>query len=310
MGRPCLVCVGPDTRTAVALARAATGLLRPQAVVVLSCWRPFRASRYGLGAAYEALFATPEELNDELRERAREAVDAAAGELRAHGWDPRTRVERSDLNPWRVVLAVGDEIDAALIVAGLHDRSDFPPGALGHDARGIVHHTARAVLMIPPDTPPPDAADPLVLAVDGSAGAEAALTSLSMLFSPRPVVVLSAWPAPHGAARLAVAGGGQQPVANEPGIAVANDARSLAQAATERLAHGGWHAVARTRAADGSAWPAIVAAADAESAAAIAVGARARPRLPLIGSVAEGVLRHAARPVLLGPVPAHPRRSG
>jgi nucleotide-binding universal stress UspA family protein len=80
-------------------------------------------------------------------------------------------------------------------------------------------------------------------------------------------------------------------------------AAAVATAGTEALAQLGWPATPATVQADHGVWQALVAAAAEQDAAIVVTGTRGHSPMAaaMIGSVAEGLLRYAGRPVLLVP---------
>jgi nucleotide-binding universal stress UspA family protein len=58
-----------------------------------------------------------------------------------------------DQAPAQAILDTAEAIDADLIVMGTHGRTGWRRALLGSVAEKVVHHTDRAVLCIPPDTP-------------------------------------------------------------------------------------------------------------------------------------------------------------
>jgi nucleotide-binding universal stress UspA family protein len=58
--------------------------------------------------------------------------------------------ERDAATVWRAVLATADEENAEVIVLGSRSRSGLTSVLLGSVSYGVVHHSARPVLIVPP----------------------------------------------------------------------------------------------------------------------------------------------------------------
>jgi nucleotide-binding universal stress UspA family protein len=147
---------------------------------------------------------------------------------------------------------------------------------------------------------------PILIAYDGSDGAKAAVAAAGELFPGRRAVVLSVW---HSAAAAAPATliAIPAPVATrayeeldaeheQQASAMATDGATLATAA-------GLDAAGVAVLSHGQVWSTIVNAADEEDVAAIVVGSRGRSAVAsaVLGSVANGVLHHSSRPVVVIP---------
>ena len=103
-----------------------------------------------------------EEVVDELDSRTAERALATATEgaalAAAAGFDARPlapraiarAVERDTATVWRAVLAAADDADAELIVLGRRGRSGLASMLLGSVSYGVVHNSARPVLIVPP----------------------------------------------------------------------------------------------------------------------------------------------------------------
>jgi nucleotide-binding universal stress UspA family protein len=210
-----------------------------------------------------------------------------------------------DGSPWRAILERADELDAAVIVAGIAERPSPHPGSLGRQARALAHRSHRPLLLLPADAAParPDA--PAVFAYDGSGPADDALRAAQDLLRPRPASLATVWQSAsyvHGLALLAVPAAAAYTGADELDDETRRRAQAVATNGAKQLGAAGWQyetAVPEAR----SVAHAIIGAADARDAAIVVTGTRGRSRVAaaLLGSTAEGVLRHASRPVLLVP---------
>src|SRR5690349_800603 len=154
-----------------------------------------------------------------------------------------------------------------------------------------------------------DASKPILIAYDGSDGSKAAIEAAGALFPGSRAVVVSVWHSAAEAASAAV-------IAIPAGVAASAyeqlDGESERQAAevagegTTAAKDAGLDASARAVARRGQIWATLVAAADAEDVRAVVVGSRGRSAVKsaLLGSVANGVVHHSSRPVVVVPADA------
>jgi nucleotide-binding universal stress UspA family protein len=151
-----------------------------------------------------------------------------------------------------------------------------------------------------------NASKPILIAYDGSEGAKTAIEAAGRLFPNRPAVVASVWrsaaaamPASLIAIPAGVATRAYEELDKESERQAADKADEGATAAKDA----GLDATASTLLCHGQVWATIIAAADQEDAQAIVVGSRGLSpvKSALLGSVANGVVHHSARPVVVIP---------
>ncbi|HYI80731.1 MAG TPA: universal stress protein [Thermoleophilaceae bacterium] len=151
-----------------------------------------------------------------------------------------------------------------------------------------------------------DSSKPVLIAYDGSEGSKAAIDAAGRLFPDRRAIVVSVW---HSAGAAAPASLIAIPAAVASRAYEELDSESERQAAA-RVAEGVAAAEAAGLEASGEAvlcagkvWATIVNAADEADAQAIVVGSRglSAVKSALVGSVANGVLHHSTRPVVVAP---------
>ena len=130
----------------------AGGLLRPGPAVVVTAWPTLE------NAAAAALIALPRALvteavteidaatREDAEAIARKGVELAA----AAGFDARPQVIRTSRAVFAAILACADELDAAAIVLGSRGRSTLAATLLGSVSTGVLHHTARPVVVARP----------------------------------------------------------------------------------------------------------------------------------------------------------------
>lgn len=151
-----------------------------------------------------------------------------------------------------------------------------------------------------------DASKPVLIAYDGSDGSKAAVAAAGRLFPDRRAVVVSVW---HSMAAAAPASLIAIPAAVASRAYEELDSESERQAAA-RAAEGvtiareaGLNASGEAVLCAGQVWATIVNTADEADADAIVLGSRGLSAIKsaLLGSVANGVLHHSARPVVVVP---------
>jgi nucleotide-binding universal stress UspA family protein len=153
---------------------------------------------------------------------------------------------------------------------------------------------------------------PVLFCYDGSEDSAAAMAAARELIArPVPAVVLTVWQT--AAALLARAGGFAVGYGDEQQFD-AEETRLAWEAAEEAAARGrelGYETTARVEQAKEGAAPTIIDVADELDARLVVCGRRGRGIVTstLLGSVSQGVLEHAARPVLIVPRTRPQRRT-
>ena len=103
------------------------------------------------GFAYEPLVAVPE-VEDVVRDRAREALDAAVATARAAGLEPEALLAEG--MPADEVCALATEREATLIVIGSHGWSGVRRLLFGSVSAAVLHHAPCPVLVVRGDAEP------------------------------------------------------------------------------------------------------------------------------------------------------------
>lgn len=297
-----LVCAGTDPTVAARLGEVAARLLGDRPAIVLATWAPPPIA--GLESVMDALYDAHEDLRDAARQAALRTARAASDALEAHGVHVTRRVCPEEQSPWREILDAADHYDAAVIVAATTEDDAAHAGALGRQARALAHRARRPLLLVPADTVAAGDGEPALFAYDGSPAAAHAVSAATRLLRRRPAVVVSVWHSATyvvGVAMLAVPDDvvrrgveGLDDGARRQAAGEASEAAAVLQAA-------GWSCHGAAVRTSRNVPSAIVGVADERDAAIVVTGTRGRSRVAatLLGSSAEGIVRHAGRPVLL-----------
>jgi len=151
-----------------------------------------------------------------------------------------------------------------------------------------------------------NASKPILIAYDGSEGAKAAIEAAGRLFPNDSAVVVSAWhstAAASAASLIAIPAGVATSAYRELDKESERQATERAREGADAAKDAGLDATASALCSHGQVWAAIVDAADQEDARAIVVGSRGLSgvKSALLGSVANGVVHHSTRPVVVIP---------
>lgn len=136
----------PHARAAI---EQAAGLLRPGPAVVVTVWSTLES------AAATALIALPRaivrdavtDIDAATREDAEAIAAEGVGLAAAAGFEAQPRAIRSAGAVFGALVACADELDAAAIVMGSRGRSTLAATLLGSVSTGVLHHTARPVMV-------------------------------------------------------------------------------------------------------------------------------------------------------------------
>jgi nucleotide-binding universal stress UspA family protein len=153
-----------------------------------------------------------------------------------------------------------------------------------------------------------EARKPILIAYDGSEGAKAAVEAAGRLFPGRRAVVLSVWHSVAAAASatlVAVPAGVAAQAYKELDGETERRATAMAAEGAAAARAAGLDAAGVAVLCHGQVWATIVNAAEQEDVEAVVVGSRGRSavRSALLGSVANGVVHHSSRPVVVIPAP-------
>jgi len=88
------------------------------------------------------------EMDDIGAQVAARTSEQGAEVARRHGFEGTARTAEGKV--WRSIVDVADEIDARVIVIGTRGHGGLQSLMIGSVANGVVHHSSRPVLVIPP----------------------------------------------------------------------------------------------------------------------------------------------------------------
>jgi nucleotide-binding universal stress UspA family protein len=292
---------------AAAAIRHAGHLLAPRPAVVAHVWDSLAALL--LHTDVMGLSGSMREAADELDEEDRRDADGVAAEgaelAREAGFDAEARALQGKPKAWPTLLAEADAIDAAVVVIGSRGQGAVKSPLLGSVSSGLLHHTRRPVLVVPPtatETP----AGPALIAFDGSDASRAAITAAARLLAVREAVIETVWIPYSRVAAGSVIGA---PVAvasravDELDKTVAADATEAAHEGARLAAAAGLEARAETSEAAGPVWCSLRDSAEAHGAPLIVAGSRGRGPVAssVLGSVSSALVHDARLPVLVVP---------
>lgn len=268
------VVVGYDGSLAANTAISTGSVLLPtaQAVVVYLCTPPFGSK--GLRSRLRHSARNVDELIDlvdsESESEAARMVDTGVTLARAAGWEAESLVKRTWAGEGLGLAQVAQELAPDVLIVGARGIG-AADSKMGSVSDLVVHHAPRPVLVVSQHMLSAEhgalADGPVVVGVDGSAGAEVAATAAQRLFPDRNLITVAV-----------------------------DDGDTGESVATNR--------VPRFRGSGaGATADALAAFAAEQRAAVLVVGSRGRSALKkvLLGSVASATLQRTYRPVLVVP---------
>jgi nucleotide-binding universal stress UspA family protein len=148
-GGPPLLCYDSSPNSAQAIERAGE-LLAGRAALVLNVWESWvaHAPTY-VPVVSGAVGGMARELDEIAETQSGELADAGVEQAAEAGFDPHAVSARCDGALWHGVLGAAEEHNVSAIVLGSRGLSGIS-AVLGSVSHGVVHHSQRAVLIVPP----------------------------------------------------------------------------------------------------------------------------------------------------------------
>jgi nucleotide-binding universal stress UspA family protein len=293
-----------DAATAI---RRAGHLLAPRPAIVANVWDSLGSlllhtdARSLTGSMREAAA----ELDEEDRREAGRVAAEGAELAREAGFEAEAHALQGKPKAWPTLLAKADEVDAAVVVIGSRGLGAVKSALLGSVSSGLLHHTRRPVLVVPPTEEGPPAG-PALIAFDGSDASRAGVAAAADLLAVREAVIETVW-IPY----TAVAAGGVMGASVGVVSWAAEELDRTSGADAERTAHdgarlaaaGGLEARAEAMETGGPVWRTLSDSAEAHGSPVIVVGARGRGAVAatVLGSVSSALVHNAHMPLLIVP---------
>ncbi len=294
-----------DSEEAPAAVRAAVRILRVDAAAVVTVWRPTASLDAMLGAPVLGR-AVPvyRELDEIAADRAREVAEDGCALARSVGMEAQAEVAEA-AHRARGLQHVAEARGCDVVVVGGRAEAGRHPLVHGSVAVGLLHAAAVPVLIVRGAGDAPSGRGPHLLAYDGCATSRSAIAAAGRLLRGREAVVAHVWLPPSQVLLWNPLVDGPGPLA-EPAAMLdessAEAARRRAEEGAELARESGFRARGLAVPSEHGAWRTLLRIASELDAATIVTGTHGHAAIDaVIGSVAEGVVRHAERPVLVVP---------
>src|SRR5262245_10306635 len=149
--RPVLIAYDGSSQAKRAIVEADRELAPGRRTVVLTVREPLEKIAFaGLGGEIVLDPATVSAMQDAAANEAAAAAEEGTRLARDAGFAAEARVEVA-ASPWQAIVAVGDELDAGVIVIGSRGRTGLPKVLLGSVASAVAQHSRRSVLIVHPE---------------------------------------------------------------------------------------------------------------------------------------------------------------
>jgi len=146
---PVLLCDDGSADAASAVVAAAR-LLEPRDAVALHVWQ-LPSAAMGTMAGFQVI-ALPPEVDEQAATAAERLAQQAADRAGQAGFDARPLAVRAVGPAWQVILEVGRQHDAAVIVVGARGLTGLKHVLLGSVSEKVARHADRPVLILHPTT--------------------------------------------------------------------------------------------------------------------------------------------------------------
>lgn len=141
-------------------AQVAGGLLRGSRALIAHCWQPIDDRTLLRSAAHPILAPQLGDLTAKLNDADREQANMVAAEgadvARAAGLEATPRIVGVRQGTWETLADVAEDEDARLVVAGSRGQSSLSSLVIGSVSYGLLHHSDRPLLIVPPPAEPDD----------------------------------------------------------------------------------------------------------------------------------------------------------
>lgn len=305
---PRLLIAYDGSQAARSAVRAAAGLFPgAEAIVVFAHDEPPYFERIAVhsGTADPALISEGvAALSSQLTRRATEAADQGAALATEHGLAAEAAIVPAKGGVGGELLDVARAREVDVVVCGTRGRGGVGRALLGSTAMSLLHHADRSVLIVPDGEF--TTSGPVMIAYDGSDGAQAAIVTAAGLFPNRSAVVLHMWRSPlrdtiSGRLLLEVPVDALRETGNDIEELLMANARAIAKDGADYARQHGLDARDALAERRRNSWWPIVEAADSADACVLVAGSRGRGGFAsaLLGSTSSALANNAERPTLI-----------
>jgi nucleotide-binding universal stress UspA family protein len=146
---PLLLCYDGSGPASRAIEKAGE-LCEPRSALVLHFWQSWVAEAPALAGASRAVQRMAAELDEIATEQSDDRTAAGVELARQAGFEAGGLSQRAEGPAWEAVLTAAVEHDCSAIVVGSRGLTGLS-AALGSVSNGVIHHSRRPVLVVPPE---------------------------------------------------------------------------------------------------------------------------------------------------------------
>lgn len=146
---PLLLCYDGSVGARHAIAVAGREFGRQQALVLHS-WESWAAEAPALAGASATVQGVAAELDEIADEQSADHTAEGVQVAEQAGFDAEGLSERANGPAWKAILDIADQHGCAAIVVGSRGLTGLS-AALGSVSNGVIHHSRRPVLVVPPE---------------------------------------------------------------------------------------------------------------------------------------------------------------